>query len=263
MIPPSISSAVRASIAFSSLGENFNNTYSCSSTQVLYQAESANSITTPCFTSLSPHKSLTARKVRQTSQYIRPTYDPSAACNIYGPIEQVGSIVIGVNLTDKTTSTTLACSNYLEYLSHENRGCPDTLYQSEFGRSPECTSFAEQKLHYRPAASNNSLTSSVDDNGYCDPPCLHIERGIPMFFEGSRVMEEEDLDYTCCGNCKIIAEEVNLLYWPSTSISVNSRCARASITSEPNLPHSTEILKERDIALFGNISTKVVDGFTL
>ena len=76
------------------------------------------------------------------------------------------------------------------------------------------------------------------------------------------LLQEFDNGYNCCGNCKVVAEKVELIYWPSKSTAINSCCSRYFITSQMNLSHS-DILKARDEAVLGNVSTKVVDGFTL
>lgn len=66
---------------------------------------------------------------------------------------------------------------------------------------------------------------------------------------GSKVMED-NVDYICCGKCKVIAEKVDIISWPSKLMSTGPRCSHASITSQTNLLHS-KLLKERDEANLG------------
>ena len=83
--------------------------------------------------------------------FIRPSINPSTQCNLWGPLCQTGTIVVDVNLTTTSTSTTVPCSSYLSAQSYSaqppNHVRPDQYgdYMASFGRSPECTSYANYK----------------------------------------------------------------------------------------------------------------------
>lgn len=109
-------------------------------------------------------------------EFIRPTVNPRAGCNIWGPLCQTGSIVVGVNITKRTTTTTVPCSQYLsaqaESAMHgylDGRGTNEVYflgldddYRSSFGRSPECKSYADYfPEQYDPAAVSTTSKTTV------------------------------------------------------------------------------------------------------
>lgn len=79
--------------------------------------------------------------------FVRPSINPVAECDIFGPLCQTGSIAVGLDLTSVTKTTTVPCSYYLSAQYHsvhpqrfdQNVGVGDANYLSSFGRSPQCT----------------------------------------------------------------------------------------------------------------------------
>ena len=95
--------------------------------------------------------------------YIIP-YGQSSMCKIYGVVCQTGSITVGVDLTTTTITTVLPCSSYLTAQSNyiddsakiDATNWPFAMtwnpwvetgyvqtWAVNFGRSPECRSFAQ------------------------------------------------------------------------------------------------------------------------
>ena len=82
-------------------------------------------------------------------------YNQTQSCDIYGPLCQTGSITVAVSRGAGTTNTALPCSSYLtaqsSYLSgFQDPDEPGAMFarwpvdwQSGFGRSPECKSYAQ------------------------------------------------------------------------------------------------------------------------
>lgn len=108
------------------------------------------------FNNTAQRNNTSSEVANSTPNFIRPSANPTANCNLWGPLCQTGSIVVSVNLTTTVTTTTVPCSNYLSaqaesakpgYLT--NRGKfynympPNSDYQASFGRSPECKSYVD------------------------------------------------------------------------------------------------------------------------
>jgi len=68
----------------------------------------------------------------------------TAGCDIFGPIDLLGSIAVGVNETSSTYTTTVPCIQYVSahlasligQAQGFDLGCPDQEYAVSFGRSP-------------------------------------------------------------------------------------------------------------------------------
>ena len=256
-------------------------------TQVAYGADGVTTLTLPCSMLISldrgagnptgqPNATRSGTSMTEVPNYIRPSQNPrSNGCDIYGPIDQMGSIIVGVNLTSTTSTTTVACSSYLAFQSQSvlaggvmggspgrpglGGTCADPEYQISFGRSPECTSYANGKLDYRPkecgtgpSAVATGLPPDADPQTYCNPPCLinPVQAGAA--------------NYNCCGNCRFNVDEVKVLYWPTAAL--KTQCGRASgvpgglQSSAPSQgANVTKVLKQR---ADGPV-TEVSNGFTL
>ena len=95
--------------------------------------------------------------------YVIP-YGQSQDCDIYGLACQTGSTTVGADFTTTTMTTVVPCSSYLtgqssyivnagqfykganvemQWQGRSRTGIVGT-WQASFGRSPECTSFAQQ-----------------------------------------------------------------------------------------------------------------------
>ena len=80
--------------------------------------------------------------------FFPPTDNPihqMQGCNAYGPLCQTGFTVLSVNKTSIIATTTVACTSYLSAQSESIRADKSALlsWRSHFGRSPQCTSYAE------------------------------------------------------------------------------------------------------------------------
>ena len=81
---------------------------------------------------------------RKFPDFIRPSINPSAECNIWGPLCQTGSIAVDVNLTTTSTPTIVACLSAQSFSAIGNGFRPNQYsdYMQSFGRSPDCASYA-------------------------------------------------------------------------------------------------------------------------
>ena len=133
--------------------------------------------------------------------------------------------------------------------------CGDDDYQISFGRSPECTAYADEKLFYRPSAcgigENQRSPKSVDPQKFCNPPCF------------MNPVQAGAANYKCCGNCRFLIDKVSVLYFPTGS--VKSDCARAASASAsgplqtPNAGNWTNPIRPRA----AGEGVDAIDGFTL
>ena len=184
-------------------------------------------------------------------------YNQTQACDIYGPLCQTGSITVGVNLTSKTSTTVLPCSSYLtaqsSFLVSEGYAGESDLEESgiaigdgdwptewwiDFGRSPECRSFAQG--HYT-ASNCGSGNHSVQ-----------IPPTVSRYWTPNQVL-------TCNGNCSLEIPEVRLYYFPdgtTTECHQNQTSNSTSVLSNVNLGKRVQ-------SLVGDGSIAVVSGHTL
>ena len=208
--------------------------------------------------------------------YIIP-YGQTQDCDIYGPTCQTGSITVGVNLTTAITTTVLPCSSYLSaqaaYLvnqeepgSHQGGfwangvvdGVPgaDILgdWNTNFGQSPECRSYAEAmsrgQYKFSNCGSSNTVIQTAAGLDFDYP--LQIPPGLARYFYPT-------YQGTCCGNCSLDVPEVRLYYFPDkTAIDCHN-----NQTSNFTSTLSARNLDKRVHSLIANGSTAVLSGHTL
>ena len=210
-------------------------------------------------------------------------FNQTQDCDIFGPLCQTGSITVGLNLTTATTTTVLPCSSYLSaqsaYLAYQNDPFHDPSDPSSsngsdelwvdyeygmdpdlqnwlvnFGRSPECKSYAEAmskgQYTFSQCGSRNTViqTAAGSDSFYTSQ--------IPPSVE--RYSYPDALGWgTCCGNCSLDIPEVRLYYFPDESAVCDNRTTNnTSVLSARNL-------EKRIHSLIANGSTAIVSGHTL
>ena len=208
--------------------------------------------------------------------YIVP-YGQRQDCDIFGPICQTGSITVGVNLTTTATSTILPCSSYLSaqsaYLVNENEkewgpgaprwtGVNDYLsrysdladWNTQFGQSPECRSYANAMRQGRYTISDCGSSNTV----------IQTDRGVnfdypPQLPPG--VVRQFDTFYTdtCCGNCSLEIREVKIYYFPDQTATKCKDIQASNVTSNS----SSHIPKNLVHSLAANGNTAVISGYTL
>ena len=214
--------------------------------------------------------------------YIIP-YGQSQECNIYGLACQTGSITVGVNFTTTTTTTVLPCSSYLtaqsdyivsaglsagQFIQADGLqwpGAPGTgvvgTWGLSFGRSPECSSFAQANSNtlytFSNCGSSNRVISTQFDWELSEtafdyyPP--EIPPGVVRFYEGTPHLE------TCCGNCTLDFSELRLYYFPDG----NSTECQYNGTSNSTSAFTAANLGKRMQSLIPDGSTAVVGEHTL
>ena len=186
--------------------------------------------------------------------YKRPSVNPTPGCNIYGPISQTGSIIVGVDRGTITTSTTVACSDYLTVQSFSALYFftdEPWDYDRSFGRSPECTSYMDEKWEYRCYGPGWVKPDDAGDmDHYCNPPAYRHRR-------------PRGGSYTCCGPCRFHIPSLSVFYWPTATIDTSCTPRTAAITSRASLPTSADSLQHRSVSHMMNVtSVMIIDGFT-
>ena len=208
--------------------------------------------------------------------YIIP-YNQTQGCDIYGLACQTGSITVGVNLTTTTTTTVLPCSSYLtaqsnylasavsgqgdgSFMTWAAFGWPDFVqtWASNFGRSPECSSFArayDKGLYtFSDCGSSNTIFSTQvfwdEEDSFGYPP--QIPPGLLRRYD-------EFYTDTCCGTCTLDFSEMRLYYFPDG----NSTDCRYHGTSNSTSASTAGNLRRRMQSLIPNGSTAVVGEHTL
>ena len=166
-------------------------------------------------------------------------------------------------MTTATTSTVLPCSSYLtaqsSYLG--NFGFYDTPedWRLDFGRSPECRSYAEGLINGQYTVSgcgdqNTVIQTAASWDGSASdttfPP--QLPPGILGYFSPH---------YTglCCGNCSLVVSEVRLYYFPDSTTPI----CQFNQTSNSSSILSVRELEKRVHSFVGDGSIAVVSGHTL
>ena len=191
-------------------------------------------------------------------------YETHQSCNIYGPICQTGSITVGVSSRNTTTTTTTTCSSYLSSQSawlkaHNPREGENFAYnwpeqwRTNFGRSPECKSYAEAWQHrdqytFSGCGTNDAVvpaSTGIFLPSQIPPGVINI---IPF---GS---------FECCGNCSLDVPEVRLYYFPDAEDS--DYCTSRNVSGGLG-NHTTTTIEKRAPTGLGSLSTTVLSGYTL
>ncbi len=168
-------------------------------------------------------------------------------------------------MTTATTSTVLPCSSYLqaqsEYLHPSDDdhdygehmdGETDT-WATNFGRSPECRSFAKayQRGYYTfTECGISSIVSQLDDGIAASQLPAGVFRDFTNF---------DDSPGFCCGSCTLNVLEVRLYYFPDSSI---ADCHHNSLSNNTKTSSPKDIV-QREQSLVKDESTAVVSGHTL
>ena len=209
--------------------------------------------------------------------YIIP-YGQTQECDIYGLVCQTGSITVGIDLNTTTTTTVLPCSSYLTAQSnyivgigqYQNDGQEMQwvggmmtgilgTWAASFGRSPECTSFAQafrnSRYTFSDCGSRNTIFSTQvfwdwgDSFGY--PP--QIPPGLARYYDGY------EMSSTCCGDCTLDFSELRLYYFPDG----NSTDCQYNGTSNSTSAFTVGNLGKRMQSLIPDGSTAIVGEHTL
>ena len=155
-----------------------------------------------------------------TFDYAIPYTQPvQGECDIYGPTCQtVGSVVVGLN-NGSSASATVPCASYVssqaKYISDYNAYFDLIAYKwptgwlSRFGRSPECTSYAEalqSKISNIPGPGILTLTNCPTSVTTIASPGSDDPDFIPPGYRH----ENAFTDFYCCGLCSLSVAEVKV-----------------------------------------------------
>ena len=185
--------------------------------------------------------------------YLIP-YSTSQACDIFGPICQTGEITVsGLGKNDQPARTTLPCSSYLASQStyvhelakaanletYESRspgpGGPTSLaegqheWERRFGRSPQCTSYAEL-LQNNPGVvpytfdqcPKDAVGTGSSGNDYSLP--TQVPPGV--------IRGPNGLRYLCCSDCYFPIFQFRLYYFKEKSMEDYCRLQGRNATNE-------------------------------
>lgn len=205
--------------------------------------------------------------------FIRPSVNPKAGCNLWGLLCQTGLVEVGVNLTSTVTTTTVPCSYYLSAQSKSamyQQWAASMEYVRSFGHSPECTAYAEvvhaqerfiNKNNSKNLDELNSIESSVYADANCERDISHdFASYTPAGVSNSNVGGGAS-DFFCCGECTLVVPEIRLLYFPGPT---RYECAHGFQNSTKSmLSTGSRILEKRFHSLLTNKTTLVSDGYTL
>lgn len=208
------------------------------------------------------------------SNFIPLASDQAGKCNIFGPLCQTGTVTVSVNLQSTTTTTVVPCSSYLlaqaSWVAPSSRSFDNAIewpplktqisaWGSSFGRSPECTAFADAA---DPGVGNNFLAS-------VSAPVL---QGCPNNATGSLAPWESYMPpgilrtngphyFDCCDGCTLNVPRVRVLYFPDPSApSCNTtNVTNSSVILSSVLPTSSGKHQERAETPV----TAVYSGYTL
>lgn len=218
--------------------------------------------------------------------FIRPSINPTAECNLWGLLCQTGLITVGVNLTTTVTTTTVPCSYYLlaqaksadlayqpgDLNIHLLR--PEAGYLSSFGHSPECSVYAND-LRAHPVVDGwdgrtvgTDVLNSEDDarrSAFQFSKCGSQDETDPRVYTPPGVtmtnMGGPFEDFYCCGACTLKVPEIRLWYFPDSS-TYSCLGDSANATSRNRLSSNHISLNKRIESLL-NGSTLITDGYTL
>ena len=249
-------------------------------------AEATTTLTTLARNDSTSHSSTSSLSSTTSTfpNFIRPSVNPTAECNLWGLLCQTGLIEVGVNMTTTITTTTVPCSYYLSAQAESARpgfladdeGAylrPEAGYLSSFGHSPECSIYAVDRKAPDPLIPPSvppSVRSSVSDALYsavhysqCGPRGRfedwreYVPPGVSMTHMGGPFS-----DFYCCGACTLKVHEIRLMYFPASSTYSCSRDT-ANITSLYSFSSNHNRLDKRIQSLLSNGSTLITDGHTL
>ena len=126
---------------------------------------------------------------------IRPSINPTASCNIWGPLCQTGLIEAGISMANSTTATTVPCSYYLSAQARSAGTMFASMdYLQSFGHSPECASYADAKKNAFRGNPINLTYSNCSGNyfpydGYAPPGVFNNQRRFGQMYD----------EFYCCG----------------------------------------------------------------
>lgn len=187
--------------------------------------------------------------------FIRPSVNSVLGCDIFGPLCQTGLIAIEVNLTTAVTTTTMPCSSYLSAQStYEALLIKDNLrdidYMTSFGRSPRCTSFAQNLFHSTYSQCNNASGTLLNIRSYWPA-------GV------SNNAQNFGPEFLCCGPCQVVVPQIRVFYWPP-GLSSNCSVTNDNLTSQASSSLTSNMLLKREHSIINDeTGIAVIDGYTL
>ncbi|KAK0515420.1 hypothetical protein JMJ35_001454 [Cladonia borealis] len=183
---------------------------------------------------------------------------------------------LGINLTTTTMTTVLPCSSYLTAQSNyivsvagdfNDEGMQEIQFvdpregvlgtwAASFGRSPECSSFAQVAFNslftFTGCGSSNTIISMQWDSGDSFGLPTQIPPGV------LRYESPNEVNAACCGNCTLDFSEMRLYYFPDG----NSTDCQYNGTSNSTSTFTAGNLGKRMQSLIPDGSTAVVGEHT-
>lgn len=174
-----------------------------------------------------------------------------------------------------TTKTIIPCSYYLTAPDMLGRVVPSSDYQTSFGCSSECSTYAKiydaqgfendfistdlaGLAHYNQVISsvlNFSNCASITSDQF-DIPSSYTPVGVSNVNYGGGAT-----DCLCCGGCTLTVPEMRLLYFASTTYDCSIKYNTINSNTIPS--SNSSMLKKHAHSLTPIGSTFVSDGYTL
>ena len=199
-------------------------------------------------------------KVSVYPPFIRPSINPTAECDIFGPLCQTGSITVGVSTGTTAATAVVPCSYYLSVQSASvppmvHTGLNKSLdpWYLSFARSPQCTSFARALNPGLSSKDALTLPRCPSNDTHPGKAVLSADKYIPA---GVSIRDYSDptgkRDTWCCGPCSIFIRGVKIIAFPPN---YDHTCSHPGFTM-PRMDILTGSSEK-------NIRTAISNGFTL
>ena len=224
------------------------------------------------------------------------------SCDLFGALCQTGSITALVDYNGTTSTTSVACSDYLSaqkdayQSSHQNEGIGyPGAFAASFGRSPQCSSFAQLSLQSNALngatqSYDTTVVSSWDASYYASirskdyslagytlsgtswiapkatplPGCPSNASVFDTSLYPGAINHYAGAghQWDCCGFCVLRVPQLQVFYWPDQSINGSSGLNTTN-GSRPNPDQKPSGAGKRAPSpVKRGAATAVVDGYT-
>ena len=236
--------------------------------------------------------------------FVYGNYDTTTigSCDLFGALCQTGTIKALVNRNSTTSTTSVACSDYLSaqkyayQSSHQNEGIGyPGAFAASFGRSPQCSSFSKLSLQslalngatqsydttivstwgasyyasiqsqdYSLAGYTLSGTSWIAPKATPLPGCPSNASAFDTSLYPGAIHHYAGAghEWDCCGFCVLRVPQLQVFYWPDQSINGSSGLNTTNATRTNPDPKAPHARKRAPSLVERGFATAVVDGYT-
>ena len=236
--------------------------------------------------------------------FVYGNYDTTTigSCDLFGALCQTGTIKALVNRNGTTSTTSVACSDYLSaqkyayQSSHQNEGIGyPGAFAASFGRSPQCSSFSKLSLQslalngatqsydttivstwgasyyasiqsqdYSLAGYTLSGTSWIAPKATPLPGCPSNASAFDTSLYPGAIHHYAGAghEWDCCGFCVLRVPQLQVFYWPDQSINGSSGLNTTNATRTNPDPKAPHARKRAPSLVERGFATAIVDGYT-